>query len=184
MARVALAASDACYELAGVAATLKWPNDLLVGERKLAGLLAEADSGSLTVVVGIGCNVAWPAGPDADDHSDQSEDSGADDRSFGSLAMADAMLPSPAALLDGLLGALDIWLDRAAGEVLVAYRSRCATLGHAVRVTLADRIIEGVARGITPTGELQVMTRAATEVVRTGDVVHLRGKHTGPRSLP
>ena len=52
-------------------ASLKWPNDLLVGERKLAGVLAEsapadvpsADRDSIAVVVGIGLNVNWPRRP-------------------------------------------------------------------------------------------------------------------------
>ena len=63
---VALAAADACREVAGVEPVLKWPNDLLVGGRKLAGVLAEAEfsGGTLVaVIVGIGINVAWP-GPD------------------------------------------------------------------------------------------------------------------------
>src|SRR5262245_52243553 len=56
--RVALAAVAACRELVGVEVRLKWPNDLLVDERKLAGILAErAASGD--VVVGIGLNVGW-----------------------------------------------------------------------------------------------------------------------------
>src|SRR5215469_2657324 len=60
---VALAAADACAEAAGVEPVLKWPNDLLVGEAKLAGVLAEAEFDGTrlsAVVVGIGLNVAWP----------------------------------------------------------------------------------------------------------------------------
>ncbi len=78
---VALAAADACAALAAVTVDIKWPNDLLVGGRKLAGVLAEADvaaepavgakadagaeadvgaDGLSPIVVGIGINVAWP----------------------------------------------------------------------------------------------------------------------------
>jgi len=63
---VALAAADACVALGGVAVDVKWPNDLLVGGRKLAGVLAEADVGAgdrSPIVVGIGINVAWPPPP-------------------------------------------------------------------------------------------------------------------------
>ncbi len=70
----ALAAADACGDVAGFVPGLKWPNDLVVGERKLAGVLAEIpglasaslrlarDSGQAvgTVVVGLGLNVRWP----------------------------------------------------------------------------------------------------------------------------
>jgi BirA family biotin operon repressor/biotin-[acetyl-CoA-carboxylase] ligase len=67
---VALAAADACAAVAGVSPAVKWPNDLLVRGRKLAGVLAESDpaapggpEGSVAVVVGVGCNVDWP-GPE------------------------------------------------------------------------------------------------------------------------
>jgi len=61
-AAVALAAAEACRRVAGVGPVIKWPNDLLVGEAKLAGVLAEADftGDACAVVVGIGINVAWP----------------------------------------------------------------------------------------------------------------------------
>ncbi len=59
--RVGLAAIDARRAAAGVDAVLKWPNDLLVGERKLAGILAQrAADGS--IVVGLGLNVGWAPG--------------------------------------------------------------------------------------------------------------------------
>jgi BirA family transcriptional regulator, biotin operon repressor / biotin---[acetyl-CoA-carboxylase] ligase len=82
-AAVALAAADACGRVAGLMPDLKWPNDLVVGERKLGGILAEvvpnAPTGSvgsgapgasggpaeLGVVVGLGLNVRWPPPHDA-----------------------------------------------------------------------------------------------------------------------
>src|SRR5438876_4697526 len=57
---VALAACDACERVAGVAPDLKWPNDLLVGNLKLGGILAEADGAA--VVVGLGLNVNRASG--------------------------------------------------------------------------------------------------------------------------
>ena len=64
-AAMALAAAEACRRVAGVGPVLKWPNDVLVGEEKLAGVLAEAElrrraGGAVAVVVGIGLNVDWP----------------------------------------------------------------------------------------------------------------------------
>jgi hypothetical protein len=64
---VALAASEACLEVAGVECSCKWPNDLLAGDdgRKLAGVLSEVgEAGAL--VVGIGLNCALPAVPTGD----------------------------------------------------------------------------------------------------------------------
>jgi BirA family biotin operon repressor/biotin-[acetyl-CoA-carboxylase] ligase len=167
MARVALAAGDACLTLAGVTAALKWPNDLLVGDRKLAGLLAEADGFGQGVVVGIGLNVAWP--PSAELPQELRE-------VVVALSHLSDVVPDAADLLDGLLGRLAGWLERPAGEVLAAYRSRCATLGRPVTVALPDRLLEGVATGITPTGELEVVVGGRRHAVRTGDVVHVRAK--------
>src|SRR5256885_3881939 len=59
---MALAAADACASEAGVDAGLKWPNDLVVGSRKLAGILSETQfegSRARAVVVGLGLNVNW-----------------------------------------------------------------------------------------------------------------------------
>jgi biotin-[acetyl-CoA-carboxylase] ligase BirA-like protein len=55
-----VAVAAAVRDVAQVSATVKWPNDVLVGERKLAGILAEQSGDA--VVVGIGVNVATPAG--------------------------------------------------------------------------------------------------------------------------
>src|SRR5437763_9636755 len=55
---VALAAADACEEVAGFRPALKWPNDLVVDDRKLGGILAEVPEPG-AVVVGLGLNVLW-----------------------------------------------------------------------------------------------------------------------------
>jgi len=162
VARVALAACAACHDLAGVDARLKWPNDLLIGERKFAGLLAEADEASPSVVVGIGCNLTWsPPG-------DQSD--------VAALSQVSAAVPSPSVLLDGLLDRLQGWLVRSPEEVIDAYRERCATLGRAIRVNLAERVIDGVASGIGASGELEVAAGTTTQRVWAGDVVHVRAR--------
>lgn len=163
VARVALAAAEACSELGGVEVTLKWPNDLLVGDRKLAGLLTEADGDSTTLVVGIGCNLDWPAPelrpPD-----------------LGLAALSDGATrpPTPAVLLDALLARLDGWLLLPPDQVLTAYRARCATLGREVAVQLAGRSLAGRATGISATGALEVVTARGLEVVHAGDLVHVR----------
>ena len=55
-----VAMADAVERVAGFAPGLKWPNDLVVGDRKLAGILAEAIDGDAGAsVVGVGCNVEW-----------------------------------------------------------------------------------------------------------------------------
>ncbi len=166
---VALAGADACREVAGVEPVLKWPNDLLVDGRKLAGILAEAEfsGGTLVaVIVGIGINVAWP-GPE--------EAGGACLDDVGTAAQpVDRQV-----LLQRLLGALTgrrALLDDASGRGTLAdeIRRRCATLGQAVRVVLPGGEFTGLAAAIDDEGRLVVETASGPRRVTAGDVVHLR----------
>jgi BirA family transcriptional regulator, biotin operon repressor / biotin---[acetyl-CoA-carboxylase] ligase len=152
LACVALAARDACSSVAGVTPDLKWPNDLLVGGEKLAGVLAETD-GAGAVAVGIGLNVAW-APPGA---ACLGAGVGRDD------------------VLDAFLSSLGAWLDRPDRDVAAAYRSACATLGRQVRVDLVDgESFEGVAADVDDDGRLLVEVNACLRTVDVADVVHLR----------
>jgi BirA family biotin operon repressor/biotin-[acetyl-CoA-carboxylase] ligase len=166
---VALAAADACWEVAGVEPVLKWPNDLLLEGAKLAGVLAEAEfaGSSLTaVVVGIGINVAWPGPPEAGGTC--LDDVG------GRTQPIDRQV-----LLDHLLNALEprcALLEEGAGRRALAdeVRRRCGTLGQQVRVTLAGEEITGRADAIDDAGRLAVITGSGLRSVSAGDVVHLR----------
>jgi BirA family biotin operon repressor/biotin-[acetyl-CoA-carboxylase] ligase len=160
---VGLAAVDACHSVAAVTPVLKWPNDLLVGDRKLAGVLAESapsESDRIAVVVGIGVNVNWPTELPVD------------------LARTMTALNHEAGhdldrreLLDALLDALDS-LDWTA--LAPRYRAALATLGRRVRVEQPSGSIEGVAVDVTPDGHLVVATSAGDIAVSAGDVMHLR----------
>jgi len=171
-AAVALAAADACRDEAGVAADLKWPNDLMADGRKLAGVLAEADlaGGSdraTAVVVGIGINVNWP--------EPLPEELASIAVSLNRLA---GRTVDRAALLVGLLRSLDrryTSLGEDGGrQVAAEYRARCATVGQLVRVELADETFTGRAMDVSDEGHLLVDVGACTRTVSAGDVVHLR----------
>ena len=142
---VGLAAVDVVDGIIGERPELKWPNDLLLDGRKLAGVLAEADLPA--VVVGIGINVTW-APPGA--------------ACLGEDANREDVLTELLHALDALYGQWD--------EVAARYRAECATVGKRVRVELVDETFEGVAEGLTDDGHLVVDGR----VVAAGDVVHLR----------
>jgi len=146
--RVALAAVGASREVAGVDVRLKWPNDLLVGERKLAGILAErAASGD--VVVGLGLNVAWA--PD------------------GAARLGDDLAPGD------VLRALLVAYDRLPADVGDDYRAALGTLGRRVRVELPNGVVEGTATDVEADGRLVVLDACAvTHRFSAGDVVHLR----------
>lgn len=154
-----------------VPARLKWPNDVLVGDAKLAGLLAErvADPTGSVAVLGAGINVtttrAELPGPGAT-----------------SLLVAGGGTDRTAlvgALLDAVGRRYGQWLAAPAGLADV-YRDRCATLGRQVRV--ASRAggapgagdLHGVAVDVDADGCLVVETAAGTLAVSAGDVVHLR----------
>ena len=166
---VALAAADACTEVARVEPVLKWPNDLLVGGSKLAGVLAEADFDGARlrgVVVGIGLNVAWPGPPEAGGTC--LDDAGGTAQPVDKAALLDH-------LLEGL-GRRRHLLDDEAGRRTLGdeVRRRCATLGQRVRVTLPNDVLTGTAAAIDDAGHLVVETGAGRRLVSAGDVVHLR----------
>ena len=148
MRRVALAAVDAVRTVADVEAALKWPNDVVLDGRKLAGLLAQhTEDGA--VVVGIGLNIGWA--PD-----------GAS-RLGGEL--------SPSRILCGLLEAY----DALPSDIDSLYRGRLETLGRRVRVELPTGDVVGTAVDVDRDGRLVVIDECAfTHRLSVGDVVHLR----------
>jgi BirA family biotin operon repressor/biotin-[acetyl-CoA-carboxylase] ligase len=161
---VGLSAQAACVDVAGFRPDLKWPNDLLVGARKLAGVLAEAAPDA--VVIGMGLNVAWPPEP-TDLAISASSVAG---RPIG----RDDLL---AAYLGHLGRRLDQWDDDPA-TLHADYRAALATLGRAVRVELAGRTIEGEAVDVAADGQLVVVSDGERHLVSAADVVHLRGSVT------
>jgi BirA family biotin operon repressor/biotin-[acetyl-CoA-carboxylase] ligase len=153
--RVALAGRDAAWTVAGVRPELKWPNDLLLGGRKLAGVLAQAggrrdtDARPGHAVIGIGINVQW-APP-------------------GAALLGDAI--DPLDLLRELLAAY----DRLPTDISRAYPAALATIGQRVRVERPDGVVEGRAVDVERDGRLVVLDDCAmTHRIDTGDVVHLR----------
>jgi BirA family biotin operon repressor/biotin-[acetyl-CoA-carboxylase] ligase len=172
-AGVALADAVDAVAPSPLQARLKWPNDLELGGRKAAGLLAEAhlDGGRLgSVLLGMGVNVTQ----------------GVEDLPPEVAGRATSVALAAGATVDraGLLGA---WGERfavgyrrlaggAPGPLLAAYRERLATIGRRVR---AERVgaepVVGTAVDLTEVGGLVVRTDAGARVaVLAGDVQHLR----------
>jgi BirA family biotin operon repressor/biotin-[acetyl-CoA-carboxylase] ligase len=146
---VGLAVRDAVARAAtGAAVSIKWPNDVLVGDRKLAGVLVEAITMGArveAVVIGVGINVHTRAFP---------EDLG--DRAT-SVALVSSEPPDRASILASVLAALDRDLHVVLGRGLGLFRGRLEEVdglrGHRVRSDAGD---EGVASGIDPDGRLLV----------------------------
>ena len=188
---VALAAADACAALGGVAVDLKWPNDLLVGGRKLAGVLAEADlgvqgaEGPSPIVVGIGINVAWPP-PSSDDRptpeggSPLRSDLGDLADSATSLLRESGRTVDRSELLDRLLVGLEprvnaLGSPEGRSRQAADLQSRCSTIGARVRVDTAEGTMTGTAMAVTAEGHLVVdVDQEGPRTVVVGDVIHLR----------
>ncbi|GIF10865.1 biotin--[acetyl-CoA-carboxylase] ligase [Actinoplanes teichomyceticus] len=170
LAGVALA--GAVSRVAGVEAALKWPNDLLVDDRKCAGILAEVAGDA--IVVGIGLNVSTRA-------EELPETTGVP---ATSLRVAGAENFDRDPLLRALLRGLERWYGgwrEAAGDaemcgLLGEYRRRCATIGRAVRVLLpGGGELTGEATTVDRDGRLVVRTvDGAEHRVSAGDVLHVR----------
>jgi BirA family transcriptional regulator, biotin operon repressor / biotin---[acetyl-CoA-carboxylase] ligase len=164
--RVALAIADALEAVAELHVQLKWPNDVVVGPRKLAGLLAEAEiaGGSVVaLVVGAGCNLTQTEFP---------EELSA---TATSVALETGVAPERDAVLDGVLERLDARLDAPLDAIRADYRARLSTIGRDVRVELDDGLLTGRARDVDRQGRLLVEQDDGRVVaVSVGDVVHLR----------
>ncbi len=165
-----LAVCDALRR-AGVEAGIKWPNDLLVGGRKIAGILTElaAESDQVHwVVVGVGVNV-----------NARREDFPPELRDQATSVLLERGQPAPRALfLAAVLTLLEEWYDRHAEEgfepIREAWKARSVTLGREVMVQLDGREVVGRAEALDPTGALLVRTAAGVERITSGDVALLR----------
>lgn len=167
-ARWSLMAGIAVYESAAAflpstgCLMLKWPNDLLLGGAKLAGVLIDSalDAAGLLdwVVMGIGVNVAEaPALPD---------------RPATCLAAHGAAV-TPLVLAGRLMAALDHWGGQDLADIREAWLARAHPPGTPLRVQQGGRVIEGVFEGLGPDGGLMLRGHGATS---HGDVF-LEGTH-------
>jgi BirA family biotin operon repressor/biotin-[acetyl-CoA-carboxylase] ligase len=158
---------------AGVAAGIKWPNDLVVGGRKLCGILTEmaADPDRVQwVVLGVGVNL-----------NARPEDFPDEFRAVATSLAAERGRPVPRALFTAAaLSLLEEWLDRHAAEgfgpVREEWRALSDTLGRAVRVRVGDEEVEGVAEDVDEAGALLVRSGGGLRRVLSGDVTMLRAR--------
>jgi BirA family biotin operon repressor/biotin-[acetyl-CoA-carboxylase] ligase len=169
-----VAVAAAVTQVTGVETRLKWPNDLLAADAKLAGILAEAAGDA--VVVGIGLNVSTePA-------EFPSPRPGA--LPATSLRAAGATAPSREDILLAILEGFERWYrawQQAGGDpdrsgLRPEYIRLSATIGRTVRAELpGGQALSGPAVGVDSDGRLLVLLSSGSEVaVAAGDVVHLR----------
>jgi BirA family transcriptional regulator, biotin operon repressor / biotin---[acetyl-CoA-carboxylase] ligase len=159
-----IAVRDAIAATAGVAAELKWPNDVLTDGAKVAGILVERPPGPFAVL-GVGVN----ANLEAADLPGESATS---------LLIKAGHPVDLDELLAAILAQLDRWLERAASagtEIVVkAWRERTQMLGRQVEVVLPDRTVRGIAEDVTGSGALLVRSPRGVEAFVAGDVRQVR----------
>lgn len=133
--------------------SIKWPNDVLVGKRKLAGILTEMNTFGQTVdhvVLGIGVNVNG----DIDQYPDELAEIAT------SIRRERGEEVDPEKFLDTLLDRLGHWLDRffAGGVAAItdAWMERAGLVGAAVRTINGSTVVDGIARGLDGQGALLI----------------------------
>jgi BirA family biotin operon repressor/biotin-[acetyl-CoA-carboxylase] ligase len=153
----------------GLQPDIKWPNDVLVNEKKICGILAETTETptAQAVVVGIGINL--------------NSKSFAAELAAKATSIADQLGRADSSAVEELL--LNYFghyyrqlIDKGPAEILVEWKRRSTYFsGKAVRVTLQNTTFEGVTDGLEDNGSLRV-TKVSGEValVTAGDVEHLR----------
>ena len=130
-----VAVASAVRSVAGVDAVLKWPNDVLAGDRKLAGILAEQSPDGSAVVIGIGLNVATPAEALPGVAAGLARHLAAAPRA-PTVSREELLLGDARASWSAGTPAFRADPDPAGSGLLDAYRALCATLGQTVRVEL------------------------------------------------
>nr|WP_022881549.1 biotin--[acetyl-CoA-carboxylase] ligase [Gryllotalpicola ginsengisoli] len=166
------AETDAATETAAPAdrVELKWPNDVLIGGRKVCGILAELLPGGDGAVIGCGVNLTI-------DRADLPVETAT------SLRLEGAPHPDADALLAAYLEGLQVLLyelanaggDAEACGIRAVVERECSTIGREVRVELPGGApLTGRAGGLDAAGRLVVVTDAGSRAVAAGDVTHLR----------
>jgi len=176
----ALAAAEAIEHILSINVSVKWPNDLLISDRKVGGILCESGTGIRSgpfQIIGIGINVNsdrddWPTDLRATATSIWQERNIVVDRNR---------------LLAQLLLELEHCIDELAvhgtNRIGLAYSQCCSTIGHTVQATLANGdTIVGLAEGIGQDGSLRVRIQtpdsgsgtSETVDLRVADIIHVR----------
>jgi len=168
----ALAAAEAIEQVSSIHVSVKWPNDLLISERKVGGILCESGMGTRSdpfQIIGIGINV----NVDHDDWPADLRDSAT------SIWQERRVVVDRNRLLAQLLLELEQCLDElvshGTSRIALAYYQRCSTIGRRVQATLGNGdIVAGLAEGIGQDGSLRVQPQATQPDSETPEVVHLR----------
>jgi BirA family biotin operon repressor/biotin-[acetyl-CoA-carboxylase] ligase len=155
---LALVAAVALHEVLAALASgvrIKWPNDIMAGGAKLAGILLERSGDA--VVIGFGANLSHaPPGLD---------------RPATSIAALSGTAPAAAAVAETLAGRFADWLSRWRAEGLEPIRHAWLAAAHPAGTRLSTPDGEGTFEGLEPTGALRLkLSDGSIRLVHAGDV--------------
>ncbi len=160
----ALALTRALMKLTGADIRVKWPNDIVLNGKKLAGIMCEMRAdGDFTAwaIAGLGVNLADSGFPDELPNASSVE------RETGARISAETLLDAFLAEFDVLYGE---WLANGLPAILNEIKPLSATLGRSVRVFNNGEAIEGKAVAFSESGELIIRNQSGEISVMAGDV--------------
>ena len=156
---ITLVAGMAVCRAIGAPAMIKWPNDIVIGSKKICGILTEYSGGR--VICGIGINVNTRAFPPELEHI------------ATSLYLETGKDTDRAALAAGVMNAFEPLYGRFLNSGFAAladeYKKSCITVGREVTVTGAGNTVRGTASGITPGGGLVIDTAGGQRIITSGE---------------
>jgi BirA family biotin operon repressor/biotin-[acetyl-CoA-carboxylase] ligase len=160
-----LAVAEAAREAlpAGVAPMLKWPNDVLLGGRKCAGLLIDAAPGQNRIewmVIGMGINVAYAPAV-----------AGRETTCLAAHGARSVALQVARAVLEKLARGLEILARSGPSVIIMAWLEHAHPVGTVLEVKSPHYHATGIFEGLTPAGELLLRVEDRIETVSTGEVL-------------
>jgi BirA family biotin operon repressor/biotin-[acetyl-CoA-carboxylase] ligase len=183
-----LAVVDAIISICGVTATIKWPNDVLIGDQKVAGILIETSkdhAGQLVAIVGIGVNVNGRMTQYASQPAALQTEPGLVTTAI-TLEDASGHVVSREAFIASLLYQIEtryLALQQEAQEATIyhagphsrliqeQWRHRLSTLGRTIQVRQGSKLLSGVAENVNDQGELLLRHHSGEcTVITWGDV--------------
>lgn len=154
-----VAVAEAVELLTSLTVTLKWPNDILLGQVKLGGILIDAVPSGLGLdwlVIGIGINLR--------------EAPRIEGRRTAALGEHGIEL-SPQTVANAVLERLEHWQDAPAETIRLAWLARAHGIGTPIEIQAGGKLLQGSFAGLSPAGELLLQTENRIEAISTGEVL-------------
>jgi len=150
----------------GIRALLKWPNDVLAGNAKIAGILGEVEKDALCLGLGLNVNLGL----------DSIKTAGLEQIAT-SMVLEKKTGPDAyeiRALVESIAGRFSSQMKRPKDELIKTWKQNSATIGSYVRIETNEGFIEGKAVDLGPDFELVVHTGLGRRNILAGDCIHLR----------